>query len=121
MIDIDRILYALELTVVGMTSVFVVLIFFSLLIWFMKYVDAKITENKIKKSVVNDEDLQTEIIEDNDNDELVAIITAAIQMSVSKKAKIKHIHFLGHQAHDGKWATAGRLNVMSSHNLNKRN
>lgn len=109
----------MELTVVGMSSVFVVLIFFAGLIWFMKFIDAKVTENKIKKTVPKfKETTQSNIDDEND---LVAVITAAVYTAINKKAKVRHIQFLGHTNQDGKWANAGRLNVMSSHNLNKRN
>ncbi len=119
MFELDRILYSLELTVVGMSSVFIVLIFFACLIWLMKYIDARITENKTKKSTVGFK-TAPEINYDEEG-ALIAAITAAIHMSIDKKARIKNIQFLGQQNQEGNWAAAGRLNVMSSHNLNKRN
>ncbi|MDT3737990.1 MAG: OadG family protein [Candidatus Kapabacteria bacterium] len=119
MFELDRILYALELTVVGMSSVFLILIFFACLIWFMKYIDAVITKTKTKKSKIGLQPIPE--ISIDDDDELIAVITAAIQMTISNKASIKNIQFLGQQNQEGNWAAAGRLNVMSSHNLNKRN
>jgi sodium pump decarboxylase gamma subunit len=114
---IEKLLYSLELTVVGMSGVFAVLIFFSFLIWLMKFIDSKITENNFKKS----EKKLDSVLESIDNErKLVAAISAAIYMAIGKKARIKHIQFLGHQPQEGKWASSGRLNVMSSHNINKR-
>ncbi len=118
---LDKIIYALELTVVGMTSVFTVLFAFSLIIAFMKYIDSKMSANKQQKSIAHKPLTGTEIVDEVLDTELVAVITAAIQMSFSKNAQIKRIQFLGHKSQDGQWATAGRLSVMSSHNINKRN
>jgi sodium pump decarboxylase gamma subunit len=114
---LERILYSLELTVVGMSSVFAVLIFFASLIWFMKFLDAKVTENKIKKA---DKRLSTVLESIDDERKVIAAISAAINAATGKKSRIKQIQFLGHQPQEGKWASAGRSNVMSSHNLNKR-
>ena len=114
---LERILYSLELTVVGMSSVFAVLIFFAGIIWLMKFIDAKVTENKINKS---DKKLGAVLESIDDERKIVAAIIAAINAATGKKAKIKQIQFLGHQHQEGKWSAAGRSNVMSSHNLNKR-
>lgn len=119
MFELDRILYSLELTVVGMSSVFIILIFFACLIWLMKFLDAKVTAKNFNKTAVKVIPVP-EITSEVDN-ALIAVITAAIHMTISKKARIKHVQFLGHQTQEGNWAAAGRLNVMSSHNLNKRN
>ncbi len=118
---IDKIIYALELTVVGLTGVLLVLFGFSLIIAFMKYIDTKMTEKKYQKSIVHKPLANNEIVDESLDPELIAVISAAIQMSFNKNAQIKRIQFLGHKSHSGQWATAGRLSVMSSHNINKRN
>jgi Na+-transporting methylmalonyl-CoA/oxaloacetate decarboxylase gamma subunit len=105
---LDRLFYSLELAVVGMSVVLTALIFFSFIIWLMKFIDAKISSSKVQNTL-NESD-----------DNLIAVISAAVYVALGKKARIKHIQFLDTQTQDGSWAVAGRLNVMSSHNINKR-
>ena len=115
---LERLLYTLELAVVGISVVFSALIFFSFIIWLMKFIDAKISEKKTQKTLV---DIQPESQEIEENDEnLVAVIAAAVYVVLGKKARVKHIQFLDNHAQEGNWAASGRLSVMSSHNINKR-
>ena len=103
---IEKLLYSLILTFVGMSGVFSVLIFFSFIIWLMKYIDAKVTENIIRKA---EKRLDTVLESIDDERKIVAAITAAINAATGKKARIKQIQFLGKQPQEGKWASAGRL------------
>lgn len=118
---IDRILYSIILTFVGMSSVFIVLIFFFGLILLLKFIDTKIGSKKTLKAQVETVINKSESDSTTDDDELVAVITAAVHSTFGSRSKIKHIQFLDHHMQEGKWAVTGRLNIMSSHNINKRN
>jgi len=115
---LDRLFYSLELAVVGMSVVLTALIFFSFIIWLMKFIDAKISSSKVQNTINETKPEMHELNESDDN--LIAVISAAVYVALGKKARIKHIQFLDTQTQDGSWAVAGRLNVMSSHNINKR-
>ena len=53
-------------------------------------------------------------------DELVAVIAAAASETLTATVVVKRIQFLN-DAPSGAWATTGRLNIMASHQISKRN
>lgn len=54
------------------------------------------------------------------SDELVAVIAAAAAETLTSTIVVKRIQFLNDAA-TGAWATTGRLNIMASHQISKRN
>ena len=82
----EKMLKALLNTVMGMGTVFVVLIFISFIIWLLKYVPKLLRLEKAKeqppvKETVNI--VEEEVVDDS---ELVAVITAAIMASLGDQA-----------------------------------
>lgn len=100
---------------VGFAVVFTVLIFFSFLIWFLKFLDEKLSKSTAEKPILK---VQKEFFESKTEKELIAVITAAAVQTLGKKIKIHKIHFLQDVAKPSGWASSGRINVMSSHSIN---
>ena len=59
-------------------------------------------------------------VEQELSDELVAVIAAAAAETLTATIVVKRIQFLNDAA-TGAWATTGRLNIMASHQISKRN
>ncbi len=112
----DKIIESLLLLVVGMSSVIVVLLLFAFIIHAGKLIDEKINQIRISRySRKIDSKPETEEI----NDELIAVITAAVMTTYRKNIRVKKIRFLDHTSQHT-WAVTGRLNVMASHLITKR-
>lgn len=113
---IEKIIESLLLLVVGMSSVIIVLLVFALLIQAGKLIDEKINQLRISRYSRKIENAPaTEEI----NDELIAVITAAIMLTYRKNIRVRKIRFLDHTSQPT-WAVTGRLNVMASHLITKR-
>ena len=87
----EKVIRALLNTVMGMTIVFVVLIFISLIIGFLKYVPKMLERNqKTPEMAVNNTPVAESTVEEEeelvDDTELVAVITAAIMASMGDEA-----------------------------------
>jgi hypothetical protein len=54
------------------------------------------------------------------SDELIAVIAAAAAETLIAKVVVRRIQFLNDTS-TGAWATTGRLNIMASHQISKRN
>lgn len=111
----EKIIEALEVLVVGLAGVFSVLSFFSIMIWFLKWADSKLSKKKVEAPILK---VQKEFFETRTEGELVAVITAAAMEIFKSKVKIHKIHFLNDASKPSNWASSGRVNVMASHNLN---
>jgi sodium pump decarboxylase gamma subunit len=114
----DTLTESLVILIVGVGGVFVSLSFFSFLIWGMKKIDNLFTIKKKKKSVAVKHAKPAAQEEDT---ELIAVLTAAAMEILQHPVRIRHIKYLQQQQTGGSWAVSGRSTVMSSHNISKRN
>lgn len=113
----ERVLYGLNVTVVGMVIVFFVL---TLLIFFIKgfnfffgkVVTKTSTSHGHKTEEIKEETKTIEHTEDSN--EIIAVITAAVQVAYGK-SKIRKIEVIKGTV----YGQQGKMNVMSSHLPNK--
>lgn len=102
-----------------------VLIFFAvlaLLLYLIRILAQKIFErNDSTNSAIQPKinEIKSKIIDINDDEELVAAISAAAFIALNKKIKVKKISFI-HDNDNSAWSRAGRLNIMSSHSVQHR-
>ncbi len=112
----DNLVQSLLLLVVGMTGVFLSLVLLAGMIWLFRYVDEEINRRRIKTYATK---VETKQVDDELNDELVAVLTAAVATAMRKAITIRKIQFLGQPA-GAAWSVTGRLNIMASHAISKR-
>lgn len=113
----ERLTEALNITLVGMTGVFVVLSFFSFVIWALKKTDESLYQRKLKsqkKAVAKEK--STVVIDD----ELIAIISAAAIATLKKRVVVKKIFFLDSTHDESSWTLSGRNTIMASHSITKK-
>jgi sodium pump decarboxylase gamma subunit len=113
---VERLIESILLLIVGMTGVFLSLMFLAGIIWLLRFADEELNKRRIKQYAARVEAKQ---LSDDVNDELVAIITAAAATALHRPVTIRKVHFLGQQE-NAAWAVTGRLNVMASHAISKR-
>lgn len=111
---IDRITEALVLIVVGMGGVFLSLTSLYLLMVVLMKIDSMFSKQPETAVQTPTGETRSEI-----NPDLIPIISAAIYAVLEKKVIIKTIHFLDDRS-DTSWSRIGRLNIIDSHNINKR-
>ncbi len=114
----ERILYGLNITAVGMVIVFFVL---TVLIFFIKGFNFFFGKVVSKKSTSHGHEHNTEVKEEvktiehaEDSNEIIAVITAAVQVAYGK-SRIRKIEVIKGTV----YGQHGKMNVMSSHLPNK--
>ena len=112
----DPILEAFLLLVVGMAAVFSALLLLAGMIRLLKWGDAQINAMRIRKYA---DKVETHQVDDEVNDEIVAVITAAVASTIRKPVVVRTIRFLDNGAEPA-WAVTGRLNIMASHAITRR-
>jgi Na+-transporting methylmalonyl-CoA/oxaloacetate decarboxylase gamma subunit len=112
----EDLLKSLLLLVVGITGVFASLLFFAAMIWAFKRVDERLNARRIRQYARKIETLPPE---DELNDEVVAVLTAAAVTAIQRKIMVRRIQFLGPDSGPA-WAATGRLNIMASHLISRR-
>jgi Na+-transporting methylmalonyl-CoA/oxaloacetate decarboxylase gamma subunit len=113
---LENLLESSLLLVAGMVGVFSALFLMAGMIWLMKSSDEWINALRIRTYARK---VETKQIEDELNDEIVAVLAAAATMAVKRPLRIRKVRFLGTQER-GAWAVTGRLNVMASHQITRR-
>ena len=104
------------LLAVGVTGVFVCLLLLALMIWAFRTADEWLNKKRIQKY---SERVESHLADEDINDELVAVLSAAASSILKKHIKVRRIHFLG-DTEGTSWASTGRLNIMASHLIPKR-
>lgn len=110
---------ALDLSIVGIVGVFLSLTLFSVIIWVIKKIDERSRTGFRIKPLIEDHSIKAGYVPDELNDELIAVITAAVNETFSKPVVVRKINFL-QKYEQTTWTATGRLNVMASHNFSKR-
>lgn len=113
----ERILEGFLVLIVGMGGVMITLFFFYLIMEGINKGEKLYLEYQHKKAE-KERLLRMANIEQTDDDELIAVITAAISVALSSKVKVKQIRFIRSQP-VSPWATIGRMHLISSHNIQK--
>ena len=113
---LERLNEALLVMLIGMTSVILTLLLMALLIQAGKWLDEKINAVRIRRYSAK---IEKQTTGDELNDEIVAVITAAVITTYRKKIRVRKIRFLDHTTQPT-WAITGRLNIMGSHLITKR-
>jgi sodium pump decarboxylase gamma subunit len=104
------------LLMVGMIVTFVVLSLLAGMIWLFKTVDDFVNRRRITRYA---EQVEAKKIEGDVNDEVVAVIAAAVATVMKSPVTIRRIRFL-RSAGPATWSSSGRLSVMASHAISKR-
>ena len=112
----DPIVEALLLMVAGLSAVFSALLLLAGMIRLLEWADTRLNSLRIRKYA---EKVDSHQIEDDVNDEVVAVITAAIATTLKQPVVVRKIHFLS-SGPGPAWAVTGRLNIMASHAIAKR-
>lgn len=112
----EKIYEALLLMLIGMSSVILVLVMMAVLIQVGKWLDETINAIRIRRYSAK---IEKQISGDDLNDEIIAVITAAVMTTYRKKIRVRKIRFLDHSTQPT-WAITGRLNIMGSHLITKR-
>lgn len=112
----ETILEGFLVLIVGVTGVLSVLFIFYLIIEGVNKLELFLVEKQKKK--VEKAKAANSISQTEDEDDLIAILTAAATVAFSSKIKIKQIRFIKSQPVSA-WATLGRINLISSHNIQK--
>ena len=99
------------LLVVGISAVFTSLLMLAGMIWLFKAADEALNAKRVRKYAVK---VENKGIDPDHNDEIVAVISAAVIAAIQRPVQVRHIRFLGEQGED-QWASAGRSTIMSSH------
>ncbi len=107
---------SLLVLVVGMAVTLTALSSLAGMIWAMKWADEKLNTRKIRTYAQKVEMRQ---VDDEVNDEVVAVIVAAATAVLKRRVTMKRITFLSPGPGQA-WAVTGRLNIMASHAIAKR-
>lgn len=113
---LDNILEAIVLLFAGMSVVLISLSALAGLIKAMKSLDERVNIFRIKQYA---EKVKTQQTEEQVNDELVAVLSAAAMAALAKTVHVRRVQFLSSDT-DTAWAVTGRLNIMASHHIPKR-
>lgn len=114
---LPRFLFALELTVVGMTVVFLGLIFLQFAINVIGWVERGLTRPKAQAAgpAGMPASPSADATPSGITPETVVVIAAAVAEVLGENAKIHHIQMLQNEEQAG-WGRIGRLDIMRSHN-----
>ncbi len=113
----QRIIESFLLLIAGMVSVFSALLLLAGTIRLLEWTDRTLNTKRIKKY---SEKVETHKVDDELNDEIVAVISAAVAAMLRPPVRIRQIRFLTEGASDQSWAVTGRLNIMASHAIARR-
>ena len=112
----DLMLEASLILVVGMGVVFLSLLLFAGLIVALRASDERFNLFRIRRYTAR---VEAKPGQEDVNDELVAVLTAAAAVAIRKPVRIRRMRFLDGAA-TGAWTSTGRLNIMASHAIPKR-
>ena len=114
----DLFMLGVQITVIGLTVVFIAL---ALLAWILSYfdnIDAWITNRKTKTQAQPTEAVAEKSVDQGISPEIIAAISAAVAVAIGGKAKIKHVRYRRQMA-DPTWQTQGRATIMASHTISR--
>ena len=104
------------LLIVGMGGVFASLLVISGMIWVFKFVDETLNSRRVKKYA---EKVEQKSVDPDHNDELIAVVSAAVAATLLQPVTVRRIRFLGDTSGES-WTSAGRGSIMASHTIKKK-
>lgn len=113
----EKLIEALLLMVVGMSGVFASLLFLAAMIFGFRWWDEASNARKIKKYSTKLAEIPAD--EDAVHDELIAVLSAAVESTFGKGVVIRRIALFGKPGSSA-WKSHGRQTIMSSHSINLR-
>ncbi len=120
----DTIIQSLVLLLIGMGVVFAALLVLAGLIWAFRAADDLLGRRKLmheRARLLSRIPEPEEEIESETDDEVIAVIAAAITSALRHPISVRRVRFLGPTPPSGVWAVSGRINIMASHLISKRN
>jgi sodium pump decarboxylase gamma subunit len=114
----DVFIFGIEITVVGLTVVFIAL---ALLAWILSYfdrIDNWVTNHRSKSQDAMVESAAEKPVDEGISPEIIAAISAAVAVAIGSKVKIKHVRYR-RQTANPTWQTQGRATIMASHTINR--
>lgn len=112
--NLSRLLFALELTAIGMSVVFLSLLFLQFFINIIGWVERLLT-GRATPVPERSEAAEPQAAASGIPPEQIAVITAAVAQTLGENVKIHHIQML-QEEEQSSWARIGRLDIMRSHN-----
>lgn len=114
---LPRFLFALELTAVGMTVVYLALMFLQFAINVIGWVERGLTRPKAQTAgpAGMPASPSADATPSGITAEAVVVIAAAVAEALGENAKVHHIQMLQNEEQAG-WGRVGRLDIMRSHN-----
>jgi len=112
----QKLIESVLLLVVGLTVVFLALILLAGMIRLLEWTDRRVNSLRIKKYA---EKVETHKVDEEINDEIVAVLSAAVSTTLRRPVRIRKIRFLTGEPAEA-WAVTGRLNIMASHAITRR-
>jgi sodium pump decarboxylase gamma subunit len=100
----------------GMGVVFTALLLLAMVIRMVEWADSRVNASRIKTYAKK---VETHQVDEELNDEIVAVITAAVATTLKSPVIVRKIRFLS-SGPEPAWAVTGRLNIMASHAIAKR-
>ncbi|GEM_PF-1004796 len=113
---LERLSESALLLVIGMSTVFLSLLFLAGMIWVIKQTDELLNARRIRKY---SENVERKTVDPELNDETIAVIAAAATEAAHRPVVIRRVSFLKAQA-GGSWSSSGRINIMASHSIAKK-
>jgi len=114
----DIFILGVQITVIGLTVVFVAL---ALLAWILSYfdnIDAWVSKRRTKSQIQSTKAVAENTVDEGISPEIIAAISAAVAVATGGKAKIKHVRYRRQMA-DPNWQTQGRATIMASHTITR--
>jgi sodium pump decarboxylase gamma subunit len=113
---VDPIIQSISLSVLALGIVLVTFVVLIVAVRVIRWADERLNALRIAEYAQKVESHQ---IDDELNDEVIAVITAAVAATLKKPVLVRTIRFLSTDSEPA-WAVTGRLNIMASHAIAKR-
>ena len=112
----DPITQSLSLSVLALGIVLVTFLVLIVTVRAIRWADERLNALRIAEYA---QKVETHQVDEEVNDEIVAVITAAVAAMLKKPVVVRKIRFLSTESEPA-WAVTGRLNIMASHAIAKR-
>ena len=115
----DVFIFGMQITVIGLTVVFIALALLAWILGFFDKIDAWFTERRAKSADKSAKVALDTPAGDGISPEIIAVISAAVAVATGGRAKIKLVRYR-RQAADPTWQMQGRATIMASHAITKQ-
>ncbi len=112
----EPLMQGVSLSVLALGIVVVTFVVLILAVRVIRWADERLNALRIAEYA---QKVETHQIADDVNDEIVAVITAAVAATLKRPVIVRKVRFLSTETEPA-WAVTGRLNIMASHAIAKR-